>query len=198
MSAFPSSSRTRSGSSEPGRDSRCHRERGRAGPSPTRSLLPAGSVASTTSRWSGSPPSTSRSRAAGRRGTTPNCPVDQRDRRDQEPYGLGAQSWVTASEVHSVGVGLLPLPAPAPCWLRPAPGRRAGPAGTTRSGRHVSNNGESLDLLPRDHAGGAAPARWGRGSATRTSATRSTSAPTGSRRAPGLTHESSRPSSRPW
>ena len=163
-SACSSSSRTRSGR-RTGPGSRCRRGRGRAGPSPTARCSPAGSVASTTSRWSGSPPSTSR------RPSSSAARNDARTVRSASAIGgtrsrtaWVRSSWVSASEVHPSGSGSAVAGTSPGGGRRPAPGHRAAPAGRSRSGRRCRTAG-SRPPGPRS-SGWRRPARWGRGSAT--------------------------------
>ena len=86
----------------------------------------------------------------------PDRPVDQRDRRDQEPHRLGTQFVGQRERGPPVGVGLLPLPAPAPVpGLGPLPDAALGQRDDAAVAAGVEQRGR--DLLPRDHAGGAAP-----------------------------------------
>ena len=86
----------------------------------------------------------------------PDRPVDQRDRRDQEPHRLGTQLVGQRERGPPVGVGLLPLPAPAPMpGLGPLPDAALRQRDDPAVAAGVEQRGR--DLLPRDHAGGAAP-----------------------------------------
>ena len=158
--------------------SRCLPGRGRAATITHRSLLPAGSVASTTSRWSGSPPSTSRS---------PSSRAARNDARTvRSTSAIGGtssrtawvrSSWVSASEVHPSGSGSFRCRHQPRCRASDRSRTPRCASGTTPQCRHVSNNGvvTSWPAIMRV----APPRSLGPRLSHRISAVRSTSAPNG-------------------